>query len=761
MYGATAPVERPGRRQDRHRDAPTTARTACSCPGNGRGAGTMTRRTVLVTSALVAVLSGGMGWLGQQSPASAPAPRTWTCPPAADRAEAARPGPGEQGQGHLEVPDAQQRLLPRRHEPHRPGGRPRQLDARDRRRRRQRAHLQLRGPARRWTLVERDITLTCVSNDVGGPYVGAARWLGVPPQATCSTRPASAARADQILTTDVDGMTISTPLDVALDGRDAMIAIGMNGEALPAEHGFPARLVVPGLYGFVGATKWMTRMTLTTYDAGAGLLDRARLGDRRPDQDLRAGSTPRRPFDDDRGRRAPSSAGVAWAQTPRHRARSRSASTAAPGSRPSSARAPASTTGASGTCRWDADAGPAHASRSARPARRRGADPGDAPARSPTAPAASRRSSSTSTEPGRSPDSARQLADQSGQAPPAPNHPDDQHHTTERLTHEAHHRSAPDRRRPLALDPSLGLAACGGDERRRHPAERRHAAADDHRVDDPPMEDDLATRRPLPRPSVPAARPIPTDGDGSFDGMATDRSPPPPAPTRCSRPWSPPSTEADLVDTLNSAPALTVFAPANDAFARSRRRTSTPCSPTRRPLTRSSPTTWSRADRARTSSWASHETLAGDTLTVKGSGEDATIGDEKATVHLRQHPDGQRDGLRHRHRPDALIGLPLDSEQARIRHVDRSPRRTLRRPLPEGAPARPTWPSCSAARRAATRAPSPGCTTPPQPRVYGLALRVVRDPAQAEEVTQEAFLEIWRHRARFDADRGQRHRAGC
>jgi DMSO/TMAO reductase YedYZ molybdopterin-dependent catalytic subunit len=115
--------------------------------------------------------------------------------------------------------------------------------------------------------VERDITLTCVSNEVGGPYVGSARWLGVPLKDVLAKAGIDATKADQILSTDVDGMTISTPLDVALDGRDAIIAIGMNGEALPREHGFPARMVVPGLYGFVSACKWITRMTLTTYDA--------------------------------------------------------------------------------------------------------------------------------------------------------------------------------------------------------------------------------------------------------------------------------------------------------------------------------------------------------------------------------------------------------------------------------------------------------------------------------------------------------------
>ncbi len=113
-------------------------------------------------------------------------------------------------------------------------------------------------------LIERDITLTCVSNDVGGPYVGGARWLGVR-LTDLLDRAGVGDSADQILSTDVDGMTISTPLDLATDGRDAMIAIGMNGEALPREHGFPVRMVIPGLYGFISATKWLTRLTLTTY----------------------------------------------------------------------------------------------------------------------------------------------------------------------------------------------------------------------------------------------------------------------------------------------------------------------------------------------------------------------------------------------------------------------------------------------------------------------------------------------------------------
>ena len=115
-------------------------------------------------------------------------------------------------------------------------------------------------------MIERDITLTCVSNEVGGGYVGAARWLGVR-LTDVLDRAGVGSQSDQLLSTAVDGFTISTPLAVVRDGRDAMIAVGMNGEPLTDTHGFPARLVTPGLYGFVGATKWLTRLTLTTYAA--------------------------------------------------------------------------------------------------------------------------------------------------------------------------------------------------------------------------------------------------------------------------------------------------------------------------------------------------------------------------------------------------------------------------------------------------------------------------------------------------------------
>ena len=115
-------------------------------------------------------------------------------------------------------------------------------------------------------VIERDITMTCVSNDVGGKYLGSALWLGVRLTDVLALAGIDNTSADQILSTDVDGMTISTPLGVATDGRDAMVVFGMNGEPLTREHGFPVRMVVPGLYGFVSATKWLTKMTLTTYD---------------------------------------------------------------------------------------------------------------------------------------------------------------------------------------------------------------------------------------------------------------------------------------------------------------------------------------------------------------------------------------------------------------------------------------------------------------------------------------------------------------
>jgi DMSO/TMAO reductase YedYZ molybdopterin-dependent catalytic subunit len=113
-------------------------------------------------------------------------------------------------------------------------------------------------------LIEDYITLTCVSDPVGGPYVGNARWLGASlPALIRQARPL--AGADQLLCTSVDGFTSGTPLQVVLDGRGALLTVAMNGQALPVEHGFPARMVVPGLYGYVSACKWVTDIEVTTF----------------------------------------------------------------------------------------------------------------------------------------------------------------------------------------------------------------------------------------------------------------------------------------------------------------------------------------------------------------------------------------------------------------------------------------------------------------------------------------------------------------
>ncbi|MFE9850080.1 molybdopterin-dependent oxidoreductase [Streptomyces sp. NPDC005576] len=120
-------------------------------------------------------------------------------------------------------------------------------------------------------VVERDITLACVSNEVGGPYVGNARWIGVRLadllREAGVEAPSRGGPADQLVSRSVDGMTLGTPVETVLDGRDAMLALGMNGEPLPFEHGFPVRMLVPGLYGYVSACKWIEDIELTTFDA--------------------------------------------------------------------------------------------------------------------------------------------------------------------------------------------------------------------------------------------------------------------------------------------------------------------------------------------------------------------------------------------------------------------------------------------------------------------------------------------------------------
>jgi DMSO/TMAO reductase YedYZ molybdopterin-dependent catalytic subunit len=118
-------------------------------------------------------------------------------------------------------------------------------------------------------LVERDLTLMCVSNDIGGNLTSNARWLGLP-IAPFLKQAGPAPEADMVLSTSSDGWTAGTPLEVLTDGRDALFAIAMNGEPLPVEHGFPVRMVVPGLYGYVSATKWVVDLEVTRFDKAEG-----------------------------------------------------------------------------------------------------------------------------------------------------------------------------------------------------------------------------------------------------------------------------------------------------------------------------------------------------------------------------------------------------------------------------------------------------------------------------------------------------------
>ncbi len=160
-------------------------------------------------------------------------------------------------------------------------------------------------------LLEDWVTLCCVSNPVGGPYIGNALWLGAS-LARLLRAAGIRAGAEQLLCTSVDGFTSGTPVQTVMDGRDALLAVAMNGAPLPVAHGFPARMVVPGLYGYVSATKWITDIKVTTFAGEYGYWIQRGWSQRAPIKTesridvpsgastVRAGRTP--------------IAGVAWAQ---------------------------------------------------------------------------------------------------------------------------------------------------------------------------------------------------------------------------------------------------------------------------------------------------------------------------------------------------------------------------------------------------------------------------------------------------------------
>jgi len=161
------------------------------------------------------------------------------------------------------------------------------------------------------TQIERLVTLTCVSNPVGGDLIGNARWLGYP-LAELLAEAGPHPDADMVLSRSVDGFTAGSPLATVTDGRDAMLAIGMNGEPLPIEHGYPVRLVVPGLYGYVSATKWVTEIEITRFDRARAYWTERGWSERGP---IKTGTRIDTPHDGANPKSGTVTvAGVAWAQ---------------------------------------------------------------------------------------------------------------------------------------------------------------------------------------------------------------------------------------------------------------------------------------------------------------------------------------------------------------------------------------------------------------------------------------------------------------
>ncbi len=160
-------------------------------------------------------------------------------------------------------------------------------------------------------LVESWVTLACVSNEVGGGLIGNARWLGLPTAALLE-RAGVEQGADMVLSSSSDGFTAGTPIDALADpSRGSLLAIGMNGEPLPVEHGFPARLVVPGLYGYVSATKWVVDLEVTRFADATAYWTRRGWSAEGPIKTQSRIDVPLRPVPAG----TVTVAGVAWAQT--------------------------------------------------------------------------------------------------------------------------------------------------------------------------------------------------------------------------------------------------------------------------------------------------------------------------------------------------------------------------------------------------------------------------------------------------------------
>jgi DMSO/TMAO reductase YedYZ molybdopterin-dependent catalytic subunit len=167
------------------------------------------------------------------------------------------------------------------------------------------------GELDRFEVIEKVVTLTCVSNPVGGELISNAKWTGYRVRdllAQAGVRP----DADMVLSKSIDGFTAGTPVEALTDDRESLLAIGMNDVPLPTEHGYPARLVVPGLYGYVSATKWVVDLEVTRFDRAQAYWTRLGWSARGPIKTESRIDVPRSGQDVSRG--PVTFGGVAWAQ---------------------------------------------------------------------------------------------------------------------------------------------------------------------------------------------------------------------------------------------------------------------------------------------------------------------------------------------------------------------------------------------------------------------------------------------------------------
>ncbi len=553
-------------------------------------------------------------------------------------------------------------------------------------------------------LIERDITLTCVSNEVGGGYLGAARWLGVRLTDLLDLAGIDGTGADQLLSTDVDGMTISTPLAVATDGRDAMIAVGMNGRSLTREHGFPARMVVPGLYGFVSACKWITRITLTTYAEQAAYWTRRDWATDAPIKISSRIDTPRPLSTVDAGRTV--IGGVAWAQ---HQGGIDRVEVRIDGGPWQEARLGPS----AGNDYWRQWYLPWTAEPGRHALAVRATDgQGDVQTDVRTTPFPAGSSGIQEVVVNVAcvaPPYCLGGVDQSA-ARAGPNTP----HLGRRVPPELHAKGATMNTRSLrrstsiaslALVATFGLAACGGSD---SDGEASDAMADTPTSSAPAdMGSDGAGTDAMDAGAATfgaGCSAIPADGAGSFNGMATE----PVATAASANPLLKTLVtavgEAGLVDTLNSADGITVFAPTDDAFAKLPPKDLKGVLADKDLLTKVLTYHVVAGQLTPEDLAGTHKTLEGEKLTVSGSGEDFTV-DDGAQVLCGNIPTANAT-VSNRLLHDAQILVPQDRYRARsIRGAH--PTRRRRRPVPRGRGARRRCRPRGRPRRGARRAAAP------------------------------------------------------